>query len=343
MSAFIKFLDNISENHLEALARDRIVHRGHSPLLLKLIHAYQAFWVVHESNCTKSSRSCFDQFLKEYIDRSNYRVALEPIKEVLRALTLPNLDMTAQAFTRVNNIVKDIFGEDTPEHKFSRATMRLEPEEIKIRIRKANTKRYEKNLTAKVVEDTSVYQAITNGLVSENWEDKMIGLALATGCRLIELLAVSDINRTDKAYEIEVTGVAKDEKGYKRRKAHKTIIKPTISMTGNQVVKQLKDLRGEVYAKYPTIARLAKGKSTELDNRRIIANLINTKLNTRVHFLFGPDISFHTLRAIYGNFSFGLFNPKCSLPAWLSQVLGHEPGSLGTSLSYSTVTIKKKQ
>jgi hypothetical protein len=72
----------------------------------------------------------------------------------------------------------------------------------------------------------------------------------------------------------------------------------------------------------------------------VLSPLVNEHL--RQSFQFGNAVTFHTLRAIYGNLSWQVFGrDTMSLNAWLTDVLGHKPSSLSTSPSRTKISIKR--
>jgi hypothetical protein len=153
------------------------------------------------------------------------------------------------------------------------------------------------------------------------------------GSRKIELLSKSVSTYSDhpeNANWIIQKGVAKDKND---NGLDRTVAKPLIGINNIQFHTGLKKLRAMI------------GKDSKLNNAALgkkYGDLLaeQAKKVFPEHVAKRSSTGTHLHRALYGNASFDTVSHKpMSRNAWLSSVLGHKEGSLGTSLSYQGVRV----
>ena len=165
---------------------------------------------------------------------------------------------------------------------------------------------------------------------SEDPLDLAIGLQLACGGRVSEILSYGTFSESKTEHYVIQKGILK-QRGPDRREE---VEKPIIHYTRFQFFAMLHKLREKLKKK---IDDIKKGKSTHYE----LSQEYNNKINNRVRSLFGEDLHSHDLRKIYANLSYDLFadKAKTSESSWISNVLGHSPNSLEVSKSYSVVSL----
>jgi hypothetical protein len=319
--------------------------RGKSPTLLQHIHEFDQEG-KHKLSCNRSARGCLVALLEAYLTKSNHKRAAVLAEPLLRALSDFNVSMMSQLFTQVNNAYSRRFGPESPEHLAAKAMFLLHQDERVAKETQAAAVRVENNRNPIEVNELEVYAAIERSTSSTEgtWVDRLIGLGLASGARLIELCGLSTYSESKNVPNLlRVNGVAKDERAAKSRGHLRTLEKPLLMISVERFLEVLAKTREEI-TYFLQVKQIDLKNSMETSNGRkqvtmVVSPLLNSRL--RQSFPFGDTVTFHTLRAIYGNLSWHVFGRHMSLNAWLTDVLGHNPTSLTTSLSYTKITLKR--
>lgn len=316
--------------------------RGKSPTLLQHIHDFDQE-EKHKLSCNRSARGCFVALLEAYLTKSNHKQVAVLAEPILRALTDFNVTMTSQLFTQVNNAYGRRFGQGSPEHEAAKKVFALHQEERRAKETQAEVVRVENNRNPIEVDEIQVYAAIQESM-SGTWLDRLIGLGLASGARLIELCGVSTYSESKTGKNLlRVDGVAKDERAAKARGHQRILEKPLLVVSVQRFMEVVEKTREDV-AQFLQSKQMDLKKNLETGvGRQQVTMMLSPLLNDhlRQSFPFGEAVTFHTLRAIYGNLSWHVFGRHMSLNAWLTEVLGHKPSSLTTSLSYTKITLKR--
>jgi len=188
-----------------------------------------------------------------------------------------------------------------------------------------------RNQDKMIFTDIDIYRIIdTCAADSEDWRLNAIGIELAIGARMNEILSLSEFKQhPDKSNWIIQTGLSKQKDETEERSIHK----PIIRISFEQLDKMIKNVRHSLGPKV-----------LEKNNYEISQAEIGP-INVKVAELFSNDeykVTSHKLRSIYGDLSYKLFADvdKISLQAWVSLVLGHSPGSIATASSYTTVSVR---
>jgi len=348
-TSLVEFLQDAAQN-LDLIQKE-MKDKTTSPTLLDMIHEYDEEH-KHTLNCKRSARACLIALIEAYVTLQNYKDVVTLAEVIMRALTSENVNMKSQYLSKLNNVFRDKFGKLSEPHLFAKGVLKLQNEEKAFKTTQDQDKRLQKNLNPHEILDVTIYRIINAGLETKaSWKDKFISIALACGSRLIEI-ACDAVSRFSESKEspgqLNQKGIAKDQDA--ATQGQRSVDKPVIGMTVERLLLLIQEGRDllKAYALQPNILRVLNLKNGDFisgQDKQDVTHTIDHALNVRVRQLFGEKCHFHSLRAVYGNFSFQLYgNVHCgiSLNAWLSRVLGHKPGSLSTALSYTTVIVSKK-
>jgi integrase len=193
-----------------------------------------------------------------------------------------------------------------------------------------NEKVFERNGNKRQIDINKVYDVMDLARRSEDPLDLAIGLQLACGGRISEILSYGEFTASKNLGYIIQKGILK-QRGDNRREE---VEKPVIHYTRPQFFEMLGKLREKLSQK---IDDINNKKYTHYE----LSQDFNTKINNRVKSLFGEALHSHDLRKIYANLSYDLFadKAKTSESSWIADVLGHSPNSLEVSKSYSVVSL----
>jgi hypothetical protein len=194
--------------------------------------------------------------------------------------------------------------------------------------------------------------------------DKILLVQLAVGSRFVEVIKVSDyfvasehreepewkneqVGKFDNA--ILIKGVAKSKNNDQQDgnveagKDDTEIVKPVAFKMSPLEIQYL------VYEVIrPAIAQFIK--NLEITDNKDYTAKFNLPALKRIRSFNGFDkegfdtnrFGTHALRKIYANYSFDNYAVGVSRNAWITKVLGHEPSSVTTSLSYTTTAITQQ-
>jgi hypothetical protein len=214
-------------------------------------------------------------------------------------------------------------------------------------------------------------------LLSKNVHDHILLVILCTGSRWIEVVNISDYyvadetdwktmaedepvssyHGADATRDIVVRGIAKNkaannvfvdqDKSIKEKEieaSDRTLAPKPVVFVSPKVIQYLvyKSIR-------PYIKRYLEkiGNVESETSNAALAGKLNSKTNERLRFhnlaetpYMNSRVSTHTLRKVYGNYSYDLYADKrITKIAWLNMVLGHKPSSFGAALHYNTASI----
>ncbi len=257
--------------------------------------------------------------------------------------------------------VRDAYGETSDITAAAYTMMHVDAEEHKKRAKEYSDKIDELNRgKRRMFDPDTVYGAINNAANSDHWPTVAVGVELATGARIGEILAGSSFEPSpDKDDHIVQNNPFKQNKTarYKKNMTKKEfetikkelddkrvrrIEKPVIRISVQQALDMIAFVREALKGE---IVKIEKGEKTayELSQSR------NGTINAAVRKLFpdapkkGPNkVTSHVLRKIYGSLAYTLVGSagKSSEAGYLSQILGHRAGSVQVASSYSTVAVK---
>lgn len=194
-----------------------------------------------------------------------------------------------------------------------------------------------------VVDASKLIEAARVLLQSEDYYPALVGLAVITGRRMIELAKTG-------------TFESQDEYADPRAEEHADEHAEHRAMFRGQAKKKFAEFLDQLHYTIPLLAPFAEVNEAfqrirGLKNFDDVPNdavhtLIGVQANAAAkQFLSQKDLvefqtepTFHNARVLYGNLSFVRFEHSMSINLWLKNVLGHE--SLETSLNYSNCTVK---
>ena len=258
-------------------------------------------------HCKRSARGCLILLIKAYLTKSNHKAVVDAVEPIARALTDYNVDMMSQLFSAINNAYRAKFKDGSAEHQYARSVMVLHKEERVLRQTQAAAIRVEHNIHAVQVSEVEVFAMIDRLLVTggspvnppgealergaDAWKDLLIGLALCSGARLIELCGVSKYSES-KLFPglLHVEGVAKDERAAAARGHARHLDKPLIGVEVSRFVDLVDKARGLVREVLSSRnVNLQEALRTN-EGRQQISGILSPRLNPRVKQLF-PELN----------------------------------------------------
>jgi integrase len=267
---------------------------------------------------------------------------IEDIREILILLNtiLPKLIKKTSTlnheYTLYRNLIKRAFGERSKIYLDSKTLIKITEQQIKelLQLQQDRVERNNANLIEFDFKDVRNV-ALEASKNKNNVLDQIIAFQLATGCRLVECLKISEFkagsiqeaNGKIIRYVTQI-GVAKDKNADLYNKSTKRVVKPILFFNFEDLEKMLNIIRKD-----------AKSRGLSNASNQVITNSYNSTLNSQIATYLSKAKS-HSLRKIYANISYEIYadKAKVSLQAWIKRVLGHDFLGL-TSLSYSTVSI----
>lgn len=235
-----------------------------------------------------------------------------------------------QIYLSIRNAIKKRFVDD-PIIPKAYKIMRFDQTKFRANRAAYVAKVYEANANKQEISLQKIIEVMNLIKDSTNISDMAIGLQLACGARVSEILSYSNFDEAKQPVYIIQTGILKQKTDSPRTE----IIKPVLHYTRDHFFEMFTHLRSKLSDQ---LEKISAGTMTHAE----LSEKYNAKINSRVRSLFNTsDVTSHTLRKIYGNFSYELFanRNRVSEASWLSDVLGHDRHSLSTSTSYSTVSI----
>ena len=240
-------------------------------------------------------------------------------------------DATIQnVFLGIRKALKNRYPEGSPVVAKSYKVMQFDQERWKANRAAYNEKVFARNADKRQIDVNKVYDVMNLARQSEDPLDLAIGLQLACGGRISEILSYGNFTESKTDGYVVQKGIFK-QRGPARREE---VVKPIIHYTRPQFFELLGKLREKLK---PKIDDIKKGNYTHYE----LSQEYNNKVNNRVKSLFGEALHSHDLRKIYANLSYDLFadKTKTSESSWISDVLGHSPNRLEVSKSYSVVAL----
>ena len=232
----------------------------------------------------------------------------------------------------LRKIIIDKYGNDSREYQKSLTLMQFNREKWR-----ENRKQYtemvaKNNQNQKQIDEETILDVVEKLKDSLDFVDLAILCELCAGSRIVEILNLSTFKKSKTAGYILQTGVAKQESKPEEIQ-RKQIEKPILFISVEDFLKNIKTIRTSL----KSVKRKYKNNSYSISQSQ------NSKINRRIKKLFGDNSTSHTLRKIFGNLSYKKYAPdNTSMASWLSNVLGHQEGSLNVSLSYSTYNVNQK-
>jgi integrase len=240
-------------------------------------------------------------------------------------------DATIQnVFLGIRKALKNRYPEGSPMIAKSYKIMQFDQEKWRANRAAYNEKVFERNADKRQIDIKKVYDVMNLARQSQDPLDLAIGLQLACGGRISEILSYGQFTESKTDGYIIQKGILK-QRGPDRREQ---VEKPIIHYTRPQFFEMLHKLREKLK---PKLNEIKKGTYTHYE----LSQEYNNKINNRVKSLFGEALHSHDMRKIYANLSYDLFadKAKTSESSWISDVLGHSPNSLEVSKSYSVVAL----
>ena len=255
---------------------------------------------------------CFLDWVRSVLrkEKDNYKAGIQIIHK-FASLPAPNLNMKANLITKTNNLLAITKGKYHPIATLVKQCLSLTKEEKAKRDRNLEFARFQKAEHCIRFDKNQIKNVVLRFSHSDEWPQRAIAIALATGLRQQEILKTAKIPKIDGTH-IWLTGLLK------KRDVKETYSRPTLFLTPKEVKTLLEELQtGEAQSVLSSAAGKALGKV--------------------VKRTFGDDWNFHRLRAAYCNLSFQELATTESLPCWIHKVLNHSSNTMINALFYCNV------
>jgi len=181
-----------------------------------------------------------------------------------------------------------------------------------------------------VVDASKLIEAARLLMQSEDYYPALVGLAVITGRRMIELAKTGTFESIEEHTEHGAIfhGQAKKKFAEFLEDFHYTIPLLAPFAEVNEAFQRIRGLKN-----FDDVPNDAVHTLISVQANAAVKKFLSQK--DLVEFLTEP--TFHNARVLYGNLSFVRFEHSMSINLWLKNVLGHE--SLETSLNYSNCTV----
>lgn len=322
-AVFLKFLKSLSEQK-EPLETEAMNEQVEELFDIKLF-------------TTVRTKNYFQKLVSYYmsiIQRSNLEKSFKLLDTIYKKLYTNNRTLDNKFTSHIRSPIFTRFGRNGPEHKASKKFAKLSYEDKKQVIADANKKLNENHEEVIRFDTEEVFKIIKRGINSEDVYEKAVALALASGCRPVELF-----NDRIHFQKVDESWVIQSEVA-KKRSVIVSVEKPIIGISSDQFIEQIGDMRYFIKSENRKVIE----RNGELNGN------IENKANQKTKQLFGYEdkITLYFCRKVYGSLSYDLFSKsgKCgkdpTLQLWISRVLAHSGTDIKTALHYSNLKPIKK-
>lgn len=330
---FRTWLRNLTKDENLNKISDEVKEKPHNStfLISKIKERYP------DINKKSASASFVEAWKKQINEGISYKNLLE-IYGLIQKLfengirNYPKSDASIQRdYKLIRAEIIKMYGKESREYQKSLTKMQFDRTKWR-----SNREEYQKmvaenNKNQTEVEESKIIEVVDKIKDSTDYIDLAILCELCSGSRSVEILDLSTFKKSKKDNYIVQMGIAK-QKNKPEEIQRELIEKPILFISVSKFLENIKTIR----EKLKSIKRKYK-------NSYEISQSQNAKINRRIKKLFDEDFSSHDLRKIYGAISYEKYAPdNTSKSAWLSDKLGHQPGSLTVAQSYSTVNVSKK-
>ena len=259
---------------------------------------------------------------------------------------------TVATYKAIRNQIVDTYGIKDPITLDASKLMRVNQRMYKKIIKSYNTKVAAANRgEQKLFNDNVIYKAINKAVTSSDWREIAVGIELASGARINEILSTSTFVKAEQNNWITQTGLSKQLRCVKFKRGMTndeyataveeksvsqitSITKPVIGTTSTILLRMIADLREQLAS---DIDKINNNDITPYQFSQAKNKTINTVVRKMV-----PGATTHTLRAIYANLSYKLYGIDSgqSEAGWVSNVLGHAAGSVQVAASYTKTGVE---
>lgn len=295
---------------------------------------FEAVKAHDPSNTVKSSgvRS-LESLVCKNIPALHDKTVIEMYKILNVLVPVVSTDNTTQnVYVHIRKCVKARCGEESDMTKKAYTVMQFDREKWRSARAAYQEKVVQRNNNKKQFDEDTVYSVMDRikSMTAPDHIDLAIGLQLASGGRISEILSYADFEPVEQPY-IKQTGILKS-------KERETITKPIVHYSVDDFMNMFKSLRQKLVA---DLRAIRQGKITHYE----LSQKYNSKINRRISKYFGESMASHSLRKIYGSLAYRDYadRDKTSESAYLSDILGHAKDSLDVSKSYSTVSVVKNE
>jgi hypothetical protein len=249
-----------------------------------------------------------------------------PILENLGVRFYDNIITRDVFYTKIRKPFLVKYGKNSPEYIETLELMKITKEQ-RLQINedyRQNIKN--KNKTPKIFYSEDILTIIEKCKYDENWAIVTIGLMLAYGGRLSEILYKNEFEINDNNIIVKNIG--------KKREDKKNIIcvRPVIGYTPEEFIYNVTLLRNS----------LNNVLITEGNDKGQLKKKYSKAVKEKMYELFNKDYNPSLCRKIYGNLAYLLYGENQNLNVFLADILGHDKNDLTTSFSYSTICVKNR-
>lgn len=229
-------------------------------------------------------------------------------------------------YTKIRKPILVKYGKTSPEYKQSLELMKITKSQ-RIQLNDDYRQRIkDKNKAPEIFYTQDILTIIDKCRYDENWAIVTIGLMLAYGGRLSEILYKNE-------FDIQSNNIIVKNIGKKREDKKDIIcIRPVIGYTPEEFIYNVKELRNS----------LSNVLITEGNDKGQLKKKYSKTIKEKMYELFNKDYNPSLCRKLYGNLSYLLYGNNQNLNVWLSEVLGHDKNDLTTSFSYSTICVHNR-
>lgn len=279
---------------------------------------------------TKTTKNLFNKLVSHEI----VKVETSKLPETLKLLDIvykklyTSLSTLDSYFSKdIRNPIKEKYKSHSEEYKMSKQFAKLSYQDKGILINQQRANLIAKHQDQETFESSEVKTVIATFINSKDPFERMVCLALVSGCRPAELF-----NPSIGFEALDSNWVRQDFLAKKRGKTV-SVDKPIIFLTAKDFITKLDDTRAEIADEYKRIIL----RTGELNG------VVNQKANETAKDLFNrrPDFTLYSCRKLYAQLSYLEFgkgsrygaNPSVQL--WTAKVLGHAENDIETQNHYS--------
>lgn len=342
-------MDNVAANTTRTGNKRRLIHNN---ILLEQILAAEPSLNIKSKSITQAVKTWGLHIISTKPSASIIRHLLKLFHRLVPTLAgndLTGYHTTVSIYKHIRAAISKTYGQTHNLVRDSNVLMRVNQTLFKKYITKYDAGVVAKNQGGADVYDAGVIYNILDDVVnSDDWRSLAIGIELASGARINEVLSYSTFSESDKDGWIIQHGISKQGRAPKFEKGmthgdylravevnNKNKIteveKPVIHITPAQLLTMVSKMRNKLKSE---IEKVYVGDQTSTQ----LAQRLNPKINRALSKLL-PNTTTHTLRKIYSHLAYKLHGGDMSEAGFISKVLAHKHGNLSTAKSYSTVRV----
>lgn len=266
---------------------------------------------------------------------------LASLQRIITAMHLPPYNSLKYFFTPIKNAAKKLWKPADPRFLLVKKYMVAPDDAQLIQQAEADRKVFAKNTKGLSVDYAFALPIVQKWIISDIWQERLLGIIATTGARKTAILdhriKFVEADTHDKNTWVKQLGVLKDRSAVETDTRYipgKCPEKPLAFGVSFQTVRDavsfVREHAGGVDLKRKEVGAKYSKKLVKIVKKAFPGQAkISKRLGT------------HFLRALYANVAYHFFAEVvgCSLTSFIATVLGHDPNSLTTALSYQSLKI----